>query len=503
VRQDQFRGPRARLNEHLIRHEQVAATRVVRACHKFLPLILRGVQATVAITKSAGFTTTERMLAELCDQTFLRLWSYPNPHKDDGHELCDLLVVFNEHVFVFFDREGRHLQNSERDPLLNWDRWKRDVIDRQVKTARGAERYLKSGRKIFLDAAFQMPFPINIPADRMHVHKIVVAHGANEACKDFSRDNVYGSLAVSYSEVPGTSAFPFMVHLSKHDPVHILDSHNLPIVLSELDTFTDLLAYIDAKVQAISKFDLLAYCGEEDLLAHYFGSFDTVTGRHFIGPMEKDINGVLIPEGEWKEFIERPEYKRKKEADKNSYFWDEIIQRTCQNALDGTLLGDGLLKGRSALNEMAREPRLSRRALADHMVRAIRNFAETPDRITRHLSFMPSYYEDVGYVFLQLKVDGITDYDGDYRPKRQVFLDVACGAAKNKFPHLKSIVGIAIDAPKFSETNSEDFVLMDCQDWSEERRTHCERENQVFEFFASPSLQTRKLTIKNFPDPKD
>ena len=37
---------------------------------------------------------TERMLAEFCERTFLKLWSYPNPYKDDGHELCDLLVVF-------------------------------------------------------------------------------------------------------------------------------------------------------------------------------------------------------------------------------------------------------------------------------------------------------------------------------------------------------------------------------------------------------------------------
>lgn len=53
------------------------------------------------INKSSGVTETERMLAEFCERTFLKLWSYPNPFKDDGHELCDLLAVFGDYVFIF------------------------------------------------------------------------------------------------------------------------------------------------------------------------------------------------------------------------------------------------------------------------------------------------------------------------------------------------------------------------------------------------------------------
>jgi hypothetical protein len=49
----------------------------------------------------------------------------------------------------------------------------------------------------------------------------------------------------------------------------------------------------------------------------------------------------------------------------------------------------------------------------------------------------------------------------DYRPKRQALLEIACGAAKNKFPDPRIIVGIGIDAPKFSRQNAEDFILMD------------------------------------------
>lgn len=32
--------------------------------------------------KSTGVTATERLLADFCERSFLKLWSYPNPYKD-------------------------------------------------------------------------------------------------------------------------------------------------------------------------------------------------------------------------------------------------------------------------------------------------------------------------------------------------------------------------------------------------------------------------------------
>ena len=69
-----------------------------------------------------------------------------------------------------------------------------------------------------------------------------------------------------------------------------------------------------------------------------------------------------------------------------------------------------------------------------------------------------------------LKSEIEEDYESEYRPKRQAVLEVACGAARNKFPHLEKVVGIAIDAPKFATSNSEDFILLDCKEWTEETR---------------------------------
>ena len=425
----------------------------------------------MVIVKSKGRTPTEKMLADLCEGSFLKLWSYPNPLKDDGDELCDVIAVFEDHVFIIFDRENLAFSKKSNDPAINWNRWKKRVIDAQTRTAHGAEKYIKSGRKIYLDKNLTVPLPIAINPKEMVVHKIIIAHGAKDACERFSDRNIFGSLAIVYGPVDSELPFPFMIHIDKENPVHVFDSHNLPIIFEELDTFYDFSTYLDAKIAAIKLYDIITYCGEEDLLGHYFHNFDKSNNRHFIGVSDKDINALMIGEGEWKDFIETDIYKNKKSADEISYFWDELIQRTCQNTLDGTLIGTSTpLRGRSAIHEMAKEPRFSRRALSENMIKAIRNFPESSGSIMRNLSFMPSFFKDKGYVFLQLKIDNITDYENEYRPKRAAMLEIACGAAKNKFDHLKTVIGIAIDAPKFSKRNSEDFILMDCSQWTDEIR---------------------------------
>ena len=456
----------------------------------------------MVIVKSKGVTPTERLLADLCERSFLKLWSYPNPIKDDRDELCDLLAVFENHIFIFFDRESRQLDNFDKDPMVNWNRWKKKVIDDQIRTAHGAERYIKSGRGIFLDNALEVPFPIDIDSDKMIIHKIIIAHGAKEACEKLSNGNVYGSLAVSYgnnnTQMP--LPFPFMIHIDKENPVHVFDSYNLPIILGELDTFFDFSSYLDAKIDAIRSLDGLVYCGEEDLLAHYYLNFDKSKNKHFIGTSREDIDLVMIGEGEWKDFKEREIYKNKKLDDKVSYLWDDIIQKTCQNALNGTLLGNSnLLKGQSAIHEMAKEPRFFRRALSKHMIQAIRNFPESSQHLMRNLSFMPSFHEGKGYVFLQLQGEQFVDYENIHRPKRVEMLKIACGAAKNKFEHLKTVIGIAIDAPKYSNRNSEDFILMDCSHWPDDLRGEYEKANEGLGFFKSDNLTIQKKNVQNFP----
>jgi hypothetical protein len=453
------------------------------------------------IEKSLGVTPTERLLTELCDRSFLKLWTYPNPYGEDGKELCDLLAVFENEVFIFFDRE-KSITDLNRGASLTWERWKRRVIDAQIASARGAERYIRSRRRIYLDAKRTTPLPVQVHFDNLIVHKIVVAHGARQACESFSKANVYGSLGAFYSDQKDPLTLPFMLDLKKSDPVHVFDSYNLPIVLSELDTITDLSDYLKAKVEAIKTYDCLSYCGEEDLLGHYFANFDRITNRHRIGPPHGNYNAVMIGEGEWKDFIATSAYKAKKEADRVSYLWDSIIQRTCQNALEGTMLGDSTpLRGKSAIHEMAKEPRFVRRALSDRIIRVIRGFPDTHDPFVRNVSLFPSFFPAKAYVFLQVKVTGSSIDDPEYRGWRHGLLEIACGAARNKLPQYKTIIGISIDAPKFVHRNAEDFLLMECDDWPDDRADFYRSANEDLHFFQTQRLERFEERVVEFPNP--
>lgn len=455
----------------------------------------------MVISKSEGVTPTERLLAGLCDQTFLRLWSYPNPCRDDGKELCDLIVVFENDVLIFFDRENRRFDDNPSNMGLAWKRWRKEVIDKQVATAHGAERYIRAGRSIYLDSKKAQPFPIPIDHGKARFHKIIVAHGAREACKASSSKNVSGSLAICYQPMSaGIFDQPFFVEVDRENPVHVLDTENLEIALNELDTIFDFTAYLDAKIEAIQRHQCLTYCGEEDVIAHYFLNFDDTKNRHMIGAHDH-FDSVHIGEGEWADFEQSEPYLRRKEANKSSYFWDRLLQITSTNALKGTLGGNSQpFHGKSALHFMAMEPRFSRRGLSDHMLQSIRNFPETDAPLVRNVSLMPSFYEGTVYVFLQLKALGQARTFEERREVRTSMLEVACAAAKLKFPDIRRVIGIAIDAPKFArESNSEDMLLMEFEDWNAERKAYYEEANKELRFFFTPQMQMTNRTVSEFP----
>jgi hypothetical protein len=327
--------------------------------------------------------------------------------------------------------------------------------------------------------------------------------GRRKPCEQASQQNVYGSLAITYMETDGGSTEPFHIEVDKRNPVHVLDSHNMPIVLHELDTVNDFKAYLDEKVRAIAAFDHQSYCGEEDLLGHYLLNYDAATQRHVIGPKETgQFNSVVIGEGEWHDFVQTDLYKNTKNEDRISYFWDKLIQRTCQNSLDGTLGGNSdIARGKSAIYEMVKEPRFMRRGLAAKMLTAVERFPDTGP-FARQVTFLPSFEPNVGYVLLQLRAPVAFRSEPDYRAKRQTLLEIACGAAKNKFPHLVKVIGIGIDAPKFSGgTVAEDFILMPCETWPEEMQAHYEELNQEWNFFGTPALRQFQDRVTQFVPP--
>lgn len=453
------------------------------------------------IHKSKGTTPTEKLLSQLCENTFLKFWSYPNPYKDDRKELCDLIAVFDDDVFIFFDRKSRKFDNASKDISVTWKRWKKEVIDKQIKTLRGAEKYIRTGKPIFVDSKCKTRLPIAVP-ENAKIHKFIVAHGVEETLKKFSGKDYSGSLAISYGEhVKPSVERPFCVELEKEDPVHILDSSNVETVLRELDTIYDFTEVVNDKEKTINTCESLLYFGEHELLAHYFLNYDEGRNRYRINPGNSN-SSIIAADGLWEHFSKSESYRKRKEANEGSYLWDELIQQVYEDALEGTLLNNvDLGKGDDPVYEMAKESRFSRRLLSEEIRKEVRGFPETNDAVLPKVKLMISLQKDKGYVFLQLKCPQTGDFEKHYSPLRREMLEVACGVIKNRLPHLNTVIGIGQYAPKFSNGNSRDFILINCSEWTEEKQKLYETENENFGFFKKENMQKTIIHAEDFPEP--
>src|SRR5258706_3388359 len=223
---------------------------------------------TKTIHRGEGITSSERYLQELCERSFLSLWIYPDVYSAPGKQVCDLLVVFDNHVLIFSDKHYKFPNTGNLQ--LDWDRWFRGAIAESAKQIYGAERKLTTNPdKLFLDAGCKYPFPLRLPSrENVCIHRIVVAHGASERCKElFGGSGSLSLISASADEINVPFTIP-QVNPQKGF-THVFDDITLDIVLRTLDTITDFLGYLSKKEEFFQSGTIISVAGEEDLLAHY------------------------------------------------------------------------------------------------------------------------------------------------------------------------------------------------------------------------------------------
>lgn len=118
------------------------------------------------IVKRVGVNRTEKILASLGDKTFLGLWSFPNVYSDEGitkskvgKEVCDLLVVFENNVIIFSDKDNKFHDNI--DISVAWKRWFKKSVVGSVTQLYGAEKFIKEyPERLFLDEVCTTKFPV-------------------------------------------------------------------------------------------------------------------------------------------------------------------------------------------------------------------------------------------------------------------------------------------------------------------------------------------------------
>ena len=298
------------------------------------------------IERSDGITPSEKYLKKLCDRAFLSLWSYSGVYRDqkqgekgNGKELCDLLVVFEEHIIIFSDKHIEFPKSG--DIQLDWNRWYRRAVRDSAKQIFGAERWIKTfPDRLFIDRNCTQSFPIKLPDfNKAKFHRIVTVHGIAEPCKKFFRGGS-GSLMIDNTiigEKQGTgSSQPFTIGQvnSQKGYVHVFDDVTLDVILQTLDTVTDFTDYLDKKENFLLN-HLVVLSGEEELLAYFLQQFNENSEHDFILPRD-NINMFSLEEGFWDDFIKSPERESQIEANRVSYSWDALIETFNKHILEDT-----------------------------------------------------------------------------------------------------------------------------------------------------------------------
>ncbi|MFM1347833.1 MULTISPECIES: hypothetical protein [Yersinia] len=455
------------------------------------------------ITKQDGFNESERYLAGLCNKTFLSLWSYPNVYTDegkksengDGKELCDLLVVFDNHVIIFSDKDIGFKDSGNIE--VDWGRWvKRAVIKSSIQLY-GAESSLKERpERLFLDAKCHVPFPIKIPnRDVIKVHRIAVAKNASKRFQSFSGGS--GSLII-YPEISGEEHIkhPFMIGrpVTGKPFVHVFDDVALDIILSELDTIADLIDYLEKKERFIDSGGLHSAAGEEELLAWYFISTRDHKEPGFY--IEEGTSATII-EGAYEALINLPQYKRGKEYNGVSYFWDECIENFSRHILSGTLIYNSeysVDEISSGLRIMAAERRVCRRILSDQILQKVRN---TPREQRAVRVLISPTNSDNGYVWLAepIPTEALT-YE-DYRKYRKELLYIYCTSAKLLYPQMKYVVGVATEP--VGGNGGEDMVYIDTTTWAEANYEQARKDRDEFKILSPDNVKMLKGRDYQFP----
>ncbi|MFC1479541.1 NERD domain-containing protein [Planctomycetota bacterium] len=391
-----------------------------------------------------GVNNSEQFVYEVCQRSFLSLWSYVNPQgRASNKELCDILVVCDPHVIVISvkDIELKQTGNAK----INFERWQRKAIEDSRKQISGAIRWLDTANGVITkEGAKGLPLP---PKKRRIYHRIAIAFG--------SRREV-----------------PIISHSPKMDTfIHIFEEGSFYLLLRHLDTISDFIQYLDSKEKLLANTNVLIEGGEENLLAVYLHR-----GRKF----PKNLNRFIIHGTLWKDFSSKKEVLAKLQKDEESYVWDRLIESFCCDSFDAaTWRGPGLSESEQALRVLALENRFNRRILGS----AFKEFLEeSKARKIRARTVMSN--SSIGYVFFA--------YDANSRlEERRSELVGRCFASLCIFPEVSTVIGINInipgDSPKFGFTTDLALLHADDANWSKDfwDKAHFFRDNMGY--FKSPN----------------
>ena len=208
---------------------------------------------------------------------------------------------------------------------------------------------------------------------------------------------------------------------------------------------------------------------ESNLLGWYLSN-----DRSF--PKGQDL--MILDDTIWQGLQEKPEFKRRKEADRDSYFWDRLIEGLSDpNAKPIGEAGAELSEFELALRVMACEPRFHRRALGRH---AHEFFEQAKARKLR--SRILNSPSGVIYVLVFFSDNEDLDYQG-------AELGARCFIARHRMGRGDTVIGVGIGKHIPGKGSVSTLCYVKCPNWSAADDEQAIKMKGSMGFFATPTIR--------------
>lgn len=268
---------------------------------------------------STGLTPSEQFVTALCQESFLRLWTHPNPKGKKSKELCDYLIVCGPHIVIISVKENEYRDTGNE---TGWERWMKAALEKSFSQIRGAERWLETVEQVERsDGRF-----VSLPERTIRkYYRISVSLGGQ------------GKVPIEWGDVG--SGF-----------IHVCNEYSVGALFQFLDTITDFVDFLRASEELARSGVLLLFSGGgiEDLIAFYVLQGRSLDLKSSVGDQP---NVFILHDDLWRGFIESEDFKVMQEELRESYVWDNLIEYYTND-----LLTDGMIdmhSGQVTNNELA------------------------------------------------------------------------------------------------------------------------------------------------------
>lgn len=350
----------------------------------------------------SGLTESEQFVNKLCEQSFLKLWTHPNPIGKKGKELCDCLVVFQDIILIISVKDITYKDTEDQS---GWERWTKQAIDKSAKQLHGAQRWLEEQNEFTRSDGRVVRLPLRT---KRRYLRLSVSLGSK------------GEVPLKWGQLDGR---PF---------VHVYAERSLVPLFDLLDTVADFTEFLFSVEQLAFHASTIIFNGGDtkDLLAMYL-----LNGPSFGLPLleagSKPL--VMIENDHWDGYVKDGHLEEFMSKRTSSYKWDRFIEVLSTDLLDGyffDLITKETQNDEIVLARMAAENRYYRIELAQALFSLLKTGPNL--KIGARLAVSPK----CAYVFMAK-----SSLDRDERTKE---LALRCMVVASKGVRTE-VVGIGVD----------------------------------------------------------